>query len=170
MVTIHGRRKSLDGAKNMVITNKIWRWIARYIFPNSLRCFALRRIGVRLGRDIYIGEGLTLAADFGKEKNLIIVDRVAFAPNVQLILSAHPNNSRLKKYLKEYPFIDEQGMIRIGHDVWIGMGAIIMPGIKIGNFAIIGSGAVVTKDVPANTVVVGNPARILRVMDKIEEK
>jgi len=154
----------------MVKSNKIWRWIARYTFPNSLRCFALRKTGVKLGRDIYIGEGLTLAADFGNETNLIIGDRVAFAPNVHIILSAHPNNSRLHNYITEYPAIHKQGKILIGHDAWIGMGAIILPGIKIGNFAIVGAGAVVTKDVPAKAIVVGNPARVLKMMEKIKEE
>jgi acetyltransferase-like isoleucine patch superfamily enzyme len=52
--------------------------------------------------------------------------------------------------------------IFIGKNAWIGMGAVILPGIHIGEHAIVGAGAVVTKDVPAKTIVVGNPARILR--------
>ena len=52
--------------------------------------------------------------------------------------------------------------VRIGHDVWIGHGAILLPGVNVGNGAIIGAGTVVTKDVPAWHIVVGNPARILR--------
>ena len=50
----------------------------------------------------------------------------------------------------------------IGHDVWIGHGAIVLPGRRIGHGAVIGAGAVVTKDVPAYAIAVGNPARILR--------
>lgn len=50
----------------------------------------------------------------------------------------------------------------IGHDVWIGHGAIVLPGVTIGNGAIVGAGSVVTKDVDAYTIVVGNPARPLR--------
>ncbi len=50
----------------------------------------------------------------------------------------------------------------LGHDVWIGHGAILLPGIGMGNGAVAGAGAIVTKDVPAWTIVVGNPARILR--------
>ncbi len=52
--------------------------------------------------------------------------------------------------------------VRIGHDVWIGHGAILLPGVQVGNGAIIGAGSVVTKDVPAWHVVVGNPGRVLR--------
>lgn len=52
--------------------------------------------------------------------------------------------------------------ITIGHDTWIGHGAIIMPGITIGNGAVIGAGAIVTHDVPAYAIAVGNPARVIR--------
>lgn len=52
--------------------------------------------------------------------------------------------------------------VRIGHDVWIGHGAVILPGRSVGIGAVIAAGAIVTKDVPAYTIVVGNPARIVR--------
>lgn len=71
--------------------------------------------------------------------------------------------------LKQFGFVDENenvlfSKIEIGNDVWIGMNACILPagGVKIGNGAIIGSGAVVTKDVPDYAIVVGNPGKILK--------
>ena len=51
---------------------------------------------------------------------------------------------------------------RLGHDVWIGHGAVVLPGVSMGNGAVAGAGSIVTKDVPAWTIVVGNPARVLR--------
>lgn len=63
----------------------------------------------------------------------------------------------------------------IGHDTWMGHGAIILPGVKVGNGSVIGSGAIVTKDVPPYAIVVGVPAKIIRyrfsqdVIDKLEE-
>ncbi len=50
----------------------------------------------------------------------------------------------------------------LGHDVWIGHGAVVLPGVSLGNGAVVGAGAIVTKDVPAFAIVVGNPARLLR--------
>ena len=51
---------------------------------------------------------------------------------------------------------------RLGHDVWIGHGVVVLPGVSLGNGAVAGAGAIVTKDVPAWTIVVGNPAKVLR--------
>ncbi|MEZ8822936.1 DapH/DapD/GlmU-related protein [Vibrio amylolyticus] len=56
----------------------------------------------------------------------------------------------------------EEDKVIIGHDVWIGHGAIILPGVTIGNGSIVGAGSVVTKDVPDYSIVVGNPAKVLR--------
>ena len=57
----------------------------------------------------------------------------------------------------------QQSPVTLGHDVWIGHGAIILPGVTLGNGAVAGAGAIVTKDVPAFTIVAGNPAQMLRV-------
>ncbi|UXV34710.1 sugar O-acetyltransferase [Staphylococcus sp. IVB6181] len=86
-----------------------------------------------------------------------IGDHVLLGPNVQLITATHPLNPRERATGLElgYP-------ITIGNHVWIGAGAIILSGITIGDNAIIGAGSVVTKDVPANKVYAGNPARYIK--------
>ena len=61
---------------------------------------------------------------------------------------------------------DNKGDIVIGNDVWIGYEAVILSGVTIGDGAIIGTRAVVTKDVPANAIVVGNPAKVMRMVEK----
>lgn len=92
-----------------------------------------------------------------------IGDFTLFAPNVQLFGAAHPLNPEIRSSGIEF------GMpIKIGKHVWVGGGAIICPGVTIGDGATIGAGSVVTKNVPAYTVVGGNPAKIIRVLDKDE--
>ncbi len=63
--------------------------------------------------------------------------------------------------ITEYPFPQPRDT-EVGHDVWIGMGALVMPGVRIGHGAVIGTRAVVTRDVPDYAVVAGNPARVVR--------
>lgn len=81
---------------------------------------------------------------------------VMFAPGVQLYTATHPVDKELRKTL-------EYGKpINIGNDVWIGGGAIILPGITIGNNCVIGAGSVVTKNIPDNSMALGNPARVIK--------
>ena len=60
--------------------------------------------------------------------------------------------------------LESASPIRIGRDVWIGGGAVVLPGVTIGDRSVVGAGSVVVSDVPPGTVVVGNPARIVRTM------
>ncbi|KPC75187.1 maltose acetyltransferase [Streptomyces sp. NRRL WC-3753] len=78
-------------------------------------------------------------------------------PNVQLLTPTHPlePGPRRDKLEAARPIV-------IGDNVWLGGGAIVLPGVTIGDNSVIGAGAVVTKDVPANVVAVGNPARPVR--------
>jgi maltose O-acetyltransferase len=92
-----------------------------------------------------------------------IGSNVLLGPNVQLFCPGHP----LDPKLREGPLGPEFGLpITIGDDVWIGGGAIILPGVTVGNGATVGAGSVVTRDVAPSTVVAGNPARVVR--DKVE--
>ncbi|MBQ7908336.1 MAG: sugar O-acetyltransferase [Elusimicrobiaceae bacterium] len=75
-------------------------------------------------------------------------------PNVQIYTATHPLEPKARREGKEFA-----AAIKIGKNVWIGGGAIILPGVNIGDGAVIGAGSVVTKDVPAYAVVMGNPAR-----------
>ena len=82
-------------------------------------------------------------------------------PNVQLLTPTHPvePTPRRDKLEAARPIV-------IGDNVWIGGGAIVLPGVTIGDNSVIGAGAVVTRDVPANVVAVGNPARIIRSIEE----
>ncbi|MCA9203763.1 MAG: sugar O-acetyltransferase [Planctomycetales bacterium] len=85
-----------------------------------------------------------------------IGDATLLGPAVQIYTATHPMNAELRR---EREFGKP---IEIGSDVWVGGGAIICPGVKIGTKAVIGAGSVVTKDVPAGVFAAGNPCRIIR--------
>ena len=86
-----------------------------------------------------------------------IGDHVMFGPSVQIYTAAHDlqAEARIQGWEVAKPIIIED-------NVWIGGGAILLPGVKVGRNAVVGAGAVVTRSVPANTVVAGNPAKVLR--------
>lgn len=88
---------------------------------------------------------------------ITVGDRVQLGPHVQLLAVSHPLNRALRAAGLEFA-----EPIEIGDDVWLGGGAIVLPGVTIGEGAIVGAGSVVTRDVAAETVVAGNPARPLR--------
>ena len=92
---------------------------------------------------------------------ITIGDNVLFGPNVQLLTASHPVNA-----LERRGGLEFAREIEIGDDVWIGGGAILCPGVKIGEGAVIGAGSVVTKDVPPNVVVAGNPCKVIKNLAK----
>jgi maltose O-acetyltransferase len=147
---------------------------ARYAPVNKIRIFCLRKIRyIQIGNDCHIGPNITLVPLGGDifenkydkaEKFLRIGDRVGVGPNVSFICSSHPDQSW--KLLKINP--GKIAPIIIDDDVWIGAGAILLPGVKIHQCSIIGAGAVVTKDVPPYTVVAGVPARFIKMLPRCE--
>jgi maltose O-acetyltransferase len=86
-----------------------------------------------------------------------IGDYTMFGPGVQVYTATHPLDWRVRRRELECA-----RPIRIGADVWVGGAAVILPGVTIGDRAVIGAGALVTKDVAPGTVVAGNPARVIR--------
>lgn len=91
---------------------------------------------------------------------ITIGDDVQMGPNVQLLTPTHPvePEPRRQKWEAARP-------ITIGDNVWIGGGAIVLPGVTIGANTVVGAGAVVSRDLPADVVAVGNPARVVRELD-----
>ena len=108
---------------------------------------------VHFGKDVYANFGLTMVDD----THIYIGDNTMLAPHVTLATAGHPI----------LPTLREQGLqynmpIHIGRNCWLGAGVIVLPGVTIGDNTVIGAGSVVTKDIPANVVAVGNPCRVLR--------
>jgi len=111
------------------------------------------------------GYNIILGKNFYANYSCIILDvnkvtignNVKLAPNVQIYTASHPIEQKLRITKKE------SGLpIFIGDNVWIGGGAIILPGIKIGKNSVIGAGSVVTKDIPENVIAVGNPCKVIK--------
>ena len=106
-----------------------------------------------IGENFYANVGLTIIDD----TKVVIGDNVMIAANVTIGTTGHPIDPELRATIKMYAF-----PVTIEDDVWIGSGVIINPGITIGQNCVVGSGSVVTKDIPPNVVAVGNPCRVLR--------
>ena len=109
------------------------------------------------GFNIEVGAGTFL--NFGcvilDVVDVTIGENTQIGPNVQILTADHPRDIETRRSGLEFG-----RPVRIGRDVWIGGGAIILPGVTIGDDAVIGAGSVVTRDVAAGTTVFGNPARL----------
>ena len=132
------------------------RWARNAFFP-AWRLRLLRACGFHLGRDVYIADGLIIVEELSGPEKLTIGDRVSMAPRVMLVLSSHPNESRIRPFAPT-----ARGDITIEDDAWIGACAVILPGVTIGRGAVVGAGSVVTSDVPPLTIVAGQPAKPVR--------
>lgn len=108
---------------------------------------------VFLGNYVYANFHLTMTDD----GNIYIGNHVMIGPNVTISSAGHPVEPHLRK--REIQFNAD---IHIGNNVWIGGMVMILPGVTIGDDSVIGAGSVVTKDIPAGVVAVGNPCRVLR--------
>lgn len=108
---------------------------------------------IEIGDNFYSNYNLTIL-DCGK---VIIGENVLIAPNVSIYTAGHPIHHELRNDGYEYAF-----PIFIGNNVWIGGNVIINPGVKIGDNSVIGAGSVITRDIPASVVAVGNPCRVLK--------
>jgi maltose O-acetyltransferase len=109
------------------------------------------------GYNIRLGDGVFLNFNcvILDVTEVVIGEKTQIGPGVQILTADHPRDPRER----------ESGLelgrpIRIGRNVWIGAGAIILPGVTVGDDALIGAGSVVTREVPAGATVVGNPARV----------
>lgn len=151
------------------------RWLARYnaaLADDPVRWHALLR-----ERLAAVGEGaiirppfhcdygfnIHLGADVFLNFNCVILDvvqvhigdRTQIGPGVQILAADHPRDPA-----ERATSLESGRPVRIGRNVWIGAGAIVLPGVSIGDDALVGAGSVVTRDVPARATVVGNPARV----------
>lgn len=110
-------------------------------------------INTELGKNVYMNINCTIL-DCAK---VTIGENTLLAPNVQIYTAQHPLDAETR-----IQWLENALPITIGKNCWIGGGVIILPGVTIGDNCVIGAGSVVTKDIPANSLAVGNPARAIK--------
>ena len=139
--------------RNEILKRLLGKTKDKYFIEPPFRC--------DYGYNIEIGE------NFYSNYNLIILDcapvkigdNVLIGPNVSIYTAGHPLHYEIRNQEYEYAF-----PIIIGDNVWIGGNVVINPGVSIGENSVIGSGSVVTKDIPKNIIAIGNPCKVLRVI------
>ncbi|CBK39834.1 Maltose O-acetyltransferase [Nitrospira defluvii] len=110
---------------------------------------------ISLGRNVFINYHCI----FLDCAPIAIGDDVQIGPAVQLYTAQHPLDAKVRR-----SGLESASPIRIGKDVWIGGGVVVLPGVTIGDRSIVGAGSVVVHHVPPDSLVVGNPARIVRTL------
>lgn len=142
---------------------RVLKSLASVVPGAGLRSWLLRRAGYDVAADVFVGTGLLIVDELDEAGTVIIGERASLAPRVTLVTSSYPNSSRFRDQMPT-----ASGPVRIGADAWLGTACVVLPGVSIGEAAVVGAGAVVVKDVPPRTVVAGVPARPLRAIDGVQ--
>lgn len=114
---------------------------------------------IEIGSDVFIGRNCNIQSEEGL---IVIGNHVMFGPGVNIHGVDHditPGSTPMKSRPR---YAGKKGVVRIGNDVWVGANAIILKDVEIGDGAVVAAGSVVTRDVPPNAIVGGNPAKIIR--------
>lgn len=111
---------------------------------------------IRVGKNFFANFNLVIL----DEAPVTFGDNVFIAPNCGFYTAGHPVEAAERNKGLEYA-----RPITVGNDVWFGAGVSVLPGVTIGNNCVIGAGSVVTKDIPSNSVAVGNPCRVIKRID-----
>lgn len=117
------------------------------------------------------GYNIKIGENFYSNHNLIILDantvefgdNVFIAPNCGFYTAGHPIDASTRNKGLEYT-----KKIKVGNDVWIGGNVVVLPGVTIGDNCVIGAGSVVNKDIPANSIAVGNPCKVIKTIENKE--
>lgn len=116
---------------------------------------------VHFGKRVYANFNLTLVDD----SHIYVGDYTMIGPNVTITTAGHPILPELREKNYQYNM-----PVHIGKNCWLGAGVVILPGVTIGDNTVIGAGSIVTKDIPANVVAVGNPCKVLREINEHDKE
>lgn len=140
-------------AQRSVLKRILGRTGERFHFNQPFRCDY--GCNVLIGEDFFANFNLTIL-----DEALVTIGNNCFiGPNVSIYTACHPLDEALRNTGAEWA-----EPVTIGNSVWIGGGATILPGVTVGSNCVIGAGSVVTRSVPDNTVVAGNPARVIKTL------
>jgi serine acetyltransferase len=165
MFDYEGRPPDLIEQEAARLPRKLLRWLGAHHPDNRTRQIFFRMTGVFIGEETNITPGLIV--NDGYSGLCRIGNRVSIATNVTLVADSNPNNSRLagEPYVKEH--LIRTAPVVIEDDVWLGTNAVVLPGVRVGRGAVVGAGAVVTRDVAPFAVVAGVPARVVRTLHSV---
>lgn len=135
------------------------------LLPRKIRPWILRRIGCKVGKDTFIGSDVWI--DAGHADLITIEDHVHVT--ARTVLLCHKKNLHNYYQGDDYARLPYSiGTIHLKKGCSTGTGTIIMPGVTIGEGAIIGAGSLVTKDIPDWTIAIGHPAKVVKIIPKRE--
>ena len=157
-------RKVLMELNNSIPTTQQWRNAIDCLIPGSQKAYLEPPFRCDYGTNIKLGK------NFYANFNCVVLDvaevrigdNVMFGPNVQVYTAGHP----LDVQSRVVDAIEFGKPISIGDNVWLGGGVIVCPGVTIGEGSVIAAGSVVVKDIPANVLAGGNPAKVIRQIDQ----
>ena len=140
-------------ADNSTCVNRTlqWRWLETQKFSNA--------------SVIDLQKKETARASMRKMVKHLLKKHTMIGPNCVFATANHPILPELREKAYQYNL-----PIRIGRNCWLGAGVIVVPGVTIGDNTVIGAGSVVTKDIPANVVAVGNPCHVLRTISEHDKE
>ena len=141
-------------------------WLLSPLLPRKVRPWVLRKIGCKVGKDVFVGDSVKI--DSGHSDLITIEDGVSIAGGTRLL--CHQRDFSNYCVGDEYlalgyvlkPIVLKKGCL-------VGMESFVMPGVTIGEGAVIGAGSLVTKDVPAWTIATGRPAKVVKEIPKREK-
>jgi len=175
MSSVQGKQKQKSFLNMSYVYLVNWYHFVAFLFPYPIRNWifkiGLAKLGahspidarvyfkfpslIEIGSGVSINRGVEFYPDFFGKHKIIVEDNVRIAPNVGLYASGHD---------LEDPTMNQHvgGSIHIGAGAWIGASAVILPGVRVGEGAVIAAGSIVISDVAAQTIVAGNPAKLIR--------